>query len=256
MKHPVRKKIHEHKWKIATLAQTVIIVFLLVFTFYPKPPLIQIQTQVETPIIEIAPSLMEPSFLYFFYNGSTLMGGMWAIFNGTRSIDIRNITTTSLPYSRVWSRPGDNFTLVTVLEFGRRTAVCYPDHEHGTVEMEVTWVFTHDVFLEELIDPYWEYANFLWYDPTQNISFWNPDGTYMMNFSIVPQTQFVEQLQGARLDYIPMLPSHRLSIFYRDNSSAMFTIDDTHGCDFYRAFYNQTWSGTVHFRYSIKVEPW
>jgi hypothetical protein len=57
MIHPVRKKIHKHKWKIITLAQTGIIVFLLIFTFYPKPPLIQIQTQVETPVLEIAPNV-------------------------------------------------------------------------------------------------------------------------------------------------------------------------------------------------------
>jgi hypothetical protein len=172
MMRSVLRKISAHKWKITTLAQTGIIVFLLVFAFYPKPPLIQIEIQVETPVVEIAPSLMEPSFLYFFYNGNILMGGMWAIFNGTRSIDIRNITLTDPPYSTV------------------------------------------------------------------------------------PQGQYIDALQGARLDYIPMLPTHRLIVFYRDNSSTVFTIDDAHGCDFYRAFYNQTWSGTVHFRYTIKVEPW
>ena len=256
MKHYILRKITAHKWKILTLAQTGIILFLIIFAFSPKPPMIQTQIQVETPVVEIAPSLMEPSFLYFFYNGNILMGGMWAVFNGTRSIDIRNITVMTIPYSCVWSRPGDYFTLETVLDFGRRTAICYPNHEQSTVEMEVTWTFNGEVFLEELIDPYWEYANFLWYDPQQTITFWNHANTYTMNYSTVPQGQYIDALQGASLDYIPMLPAHRLTILYLDNSSTMLTINDTHGCDFYRAFYNQTWSGTVQFRYSIKVEPW
>ncbi len=255
-------KIKERNfWKnisisLATLQTISVIVLVVIMS---TPPIVENHIIYEelpfnTTGYDITASWFEPSFVATWFNDTCIMGGMWAIINGSKTIDIRNFEPDVNGSYSIINVYRNHIITVNKWSWGHRYATWYTAEDGVYVEIE--WIFYENIYFEEFVDPYFEYAAASLYNENATITIWDGVGTYDFTYEVVPRKLLTGNIELIHLNYIPetMFPNAKAIEISYSNETCSLWIDDAYGTDFYRSFGAGLWEkGRYIFEYSLRI---
>ncbi len=255
----IRKTEFDRRLGITSVVflECLFVVFIIVNAMNPSV------TVANEHVYGIASARNEPSFGGIWYDYNNVMGGMWAIINGTRTIDIKNFEPNE---NNTYSRIVANYSVLQMWTFFNgyyRMAVWTVCEDH--VNIRVEWYFPNATYVDELVEPYWEFAGGFYYNESAIIKFYDDSIANSYDYSIVPRTFNVVDLTRVELNYVPRLrPNPNSGLILRvDYAPCMSNgerilpdglgIARTHGTDFFPIYTNRVWHGRYWFSYNISI---